>query len=212
MKPTLLRVAWLSILLGIGMEALLLVLSVGFGNAPQLKPIVADLVQKISWSFLVCAGLALGTAASTVRAPAMGLLGLMSAPAAFHIARILHKSVAEALAIAGPAGGAASPLPLAMIMGLVRVAWARSWLDGEAALGRRGSARMAWAAHGIGVGVAPACSRSDRPLSRYLLSPWPLAPSMRLCFRWAACWCSMQPGRCGSAETVRRTLPLRLCA
>ncbi len=55
---TLLRVAWLSIILGVAMEILLLVVAVGFGTAESAPPFVADLVQKTSWSTLVCMGLA----------------------------------------------------------------------------------------------------------------------------------------------------------
>ncbi len=45
------------------MEGLLLLLATGLGKAPALKPVVADLVQKVSWSALVCVGIAVGTAA-----------------------------------------------------------------------------------------------------------------------------------------------------
>ena len=115
---TLLRAAWLSILLGFVMEALLLLLVTGFGNVPKLKPILADLVQKVSWSVFVCVGLAIGTAASKARAPVMGLTGLLAAPLAFNIARFLHKSASHALAIAGPAAGAPSPILLGFLKGV----------------------------------------------------------------------------------------------
>ena len=45
---TLLRVAWLAILLGMVMEGTLLLLSAGFGNFLGLKSIVADLVGNVS--------------------------------------------------------------------------------------------------------------------------------------------------------------------
>ena len=65
---TLFRVAWLAILLGIAMEALLLLFTAGFEILPGLGPMVAELIGKVSWSAIVCAGLALGTAASKARA------------------------------------------------------------------------------------------------------------------------------------------------
>ena len=117
LRATLLRVAWLSILLGFAMEALILLLAAGVANVPSLKPIVADLVQKVSWSVFVCVGLAIGTAASKARAPVMGLMGLLSAPLAFNAARFLHKSTAHALAIAGPAVSGPSPYLLGLIKG-----------------------------------------------------------------------------------------------
>ena len=65
---TVVRVAWLSIGLGIALEVLLLVLAAytGTGGATP-KPFLADLVQKVSWSFIVCVGLAFGTTAGKAR-------------------------------------------------------------------------------------------------------------------------------------------------
>ncbi len=114
----LLKVAWLSILLGIGMELLLLATAAFFGKNPVLKPVLADLAQKISWSFIICTGIALGTVASKMKAPAMGIAGFAGAPLAFTAAKALHKSVAEAMAIAAPAAGVPSPFALAGIKAL----------------------------------------------------------------------------------------------
>ena len=77
---TLFRVAWLAILLGFAMEILLLLFTAGFEILPGFRSVLVDLIGKVSWSALVCAGLAIGTAASKVRAPFMGLLGLLAAP------------------------------------------------------------------------------------------------------------------------------------
>ena len=46
--PTLLRVAWLAILLGLAMEGLLLLLSGGFGELLGLRSAVADLVKNVT--------------------------------------------------------------------------------------------------------------------------------------------------------------------
>jgi hypothetical protein len=101
------RVAWLSVGLGIVLEILLLVLAAftDTGGASP-KPFISDLAQKVSWSFIVCVGLALGTTAGKARAGVMGLLGLISAPLAFNVARMIHKGVNAALGVAGTAGGA----------------------------------------------------------------------------------------------------------
>jgi hypothetical protein len=88
---TLFRVAWLAILLGFAMEALLLLFTAGFEILPGLGPMVAELIGKVSWSAIVCAGLALGTAASKARAPF---------PLAFHISRTLQQGVAKTLEVA----------------------------------------------------------------------------------------------------------------
>ena len=118
MNAKLLRVAWLSVGLGLGMELILLAVAAGFGQHPTIKLILADAVQKVSWAVFVCVGVALGTAASRTRPAAMGLAGLCSGPAAFALAKALHKSAAEALAIAAPAAGGPSPLLLALLKGV----------------------------------------------------------------------------------------------
>src|ERR671921_625527 len=102
---TLFRVAWLAILLGFAMEALLLLFTAGFEILPGLGPMVAELIGKVSWSAIVCAGLALGTAASKARAPFMGLLGFLFAPLAFHISRTLQQGVAKTLEVAAAGAG-----------------------------------------------------------------------------------------------------------
>jgi hypothetical protein len=94
------RVVWLAILLGFAMEILLLLFTAGFEILPGFNSVLVDLIGKVSWSALVCAGLALGTAASKVRAPFMGLLGLVAAPLAFHVSRTLQQGVAKTLEVA----------------------------------------------------------------------------------------------------------------
>src|SRR5918999_719042 len=110
---TVLRVAWLSIGLGIALEILLLVLAAYTDTAgASPKPFIADLAHKVSWSFIVCVGLAFGTAAGKARSGIMGALGLISAPAAFSVARSVHKGVNQAMGVAAAAGGL-SPFLLA---------------------------------------------------------------------------------------------------
>ena len=116
--PRSLRVAWLAILLGMAMEAILLLLSAGLGDLLGLGSIVADLAQNVSWSVLVCLGLSVGTAVRSARVPVMGILGFLAAPAAFEISRVVHKGAIQALAISGSAGDDLSPFLLALIKGL----------------------------------------------------------------------------------------------
>lgn len=134
-----LRVAWLSIGLGILLEVLLLVLAAFAGTAGSSpKPFIADLFQKVSWSFIVCVGLAFGTTASKARAGVMGFLGLISAPLGFSIARAVHKGVGQALDVA--AAGGAFPFLIAIVKGLEYgvLGAALGWLSrksGKASLG-----------------------------------------------------------------------------
>jgi hypothetical protein len=109
-----LRVAWLSIGLGVLLEVLLLMLAAFTGTGGETpKPFLSDLAQKVSWSFIVCVGIALGTAAGKARSGMMGLLGLVSAPAAFSVARAVHKGVNQALSVAPGLGSGVSPFLLA---------------------------------------------------------------------------------------------------
>lgn len=119
LAQTLLKAAWWSVLLGLAMQLLLLIAAAFFTGIPALQEIVADTVQKISWSTLVCSGVAVGLAAGKMRAPVMGFAGLIAAPAAFYIAKIAHKSVSQALGIASQvAASAPSPMLLAGLKGL----------------------------------------------------------------------------------------------
>lgn len=116
---TILRVAWLAVLLGLGMEALLVLVVLGLGSFPGAGATVADLVKQVSWSVFVCVGLAIGTAVSNLRVPLMGILGLLAAPAAFAVARALHQSAAQALAVSGTVSSSdVSLVVIALLKGL----------------------------------------------------------------------------------------------
>lgn len=113
---TLLHVGWLAVLLGLSMEVILVALAAGFGTLKGANPVLADLVQKVSWSVVVCVGLAVGTTAKKARGSLMGLAGLLAAPLAFVVARSLHKGAMEALGVAAAAG----PGPSLMLIGLLK--------------------------------------------------------------------------------------------
>ena len=149
---TLFRVVWLAILLGFAMEVLLLLFTAGFQILPSFNSMLADLIGKVSWSTLVCAGLAVGTAASKARAPLMGLLGFLAAPLAFHVSRTLQQGVAKTLEVASASVSVGSQtLILLALLKAVEYGFlgaAISWI------GRRpwGGA-LAHAAVGLGVGI-----------------------------------------------------------
>ncbi len=107
----------MSILLGVGVELLLVIVTAIFGATGGAKPIVVGVVQKVSWSVLVCSGIALGTASvPSARAATMGLLGLLSAPIAFAVAKAAHKAASQGLGLDVDPGP--SLLVLATIKGL----------------------------------------------------------------------------------------------
>jgi hypothetical protein len=100
----LLRVGWMSVALGFTIEILLLALAATHA-LPKLAPAAADLAQKVSWATIVCVGLAVGNTAGKRRSDRMGLLGLISAPIGFHVARAAHKGVGQALGLVAAGGG-----------------------------------------------------------------------------------------------------------
>jgi hypothetical protein len=109
---------WLAVLLGIVIEGILLGVLSGLGQVRSERLVIAGMIQKVSWSTIVCVGLAIGTTASKLRVPLMGIAGLFSAPLAFIVAKSLHQSAAQALSLAAAAAGGPSPVVLALIKGL----------------------------------------------------------------------------------------------
>ncbi len=117
-SKNLLNVAWIAVLLGIGMEIILLIVAAGFKKFPAVNVIVAELIQKTSWSTIVCVGVAAGLSIGKMNPPVAGLAGLVSAPIAFSIAKGLHKAAAHTLSVSLPAGGGALPFLLMAIKAL----------------------------------------------------------------------------------------------
>jgi hypothetical protein len=106
---TLLRVAWLAILLGLLLQLALLLVAAGFGTVAGSRPLVAETCKTVCWSLLVCVGIALGRVTAKGRVPLEGVTGLLAAPLALTAANTLQKGVAEALNAAGTLAG---PAPL----------------------------------------------------------------------------------------------------
>jgi len=115
--PRLLHVAWMGIVLGLIIELLLLLVLGLAGTLPAPLAIVADTVQKVTWSTLVCAALAAAQTLGKVRTLGMAAAGLIGAPIALLLARSAHKAVTAALG-AEPAAQTATPWMLASIKGL----------------------------------------------------------------------------------------------
>lgn len=114
---TLFRVAWVAVLFGIVLEILVLLIAAEFGALKSYKPFMADLGYKISWSVIVCIGLALGTVALQKRELMMGLLGLIAGPIGFYVARAVHKGALQALDVAADNPGF-NPFVIATLKGL----------------------------------------------------------------------------------------------
>ncbi len=150
LAQTLLRVAWLSILLGLALEVIMLVIAANANKLPGIAPIIADVVQKISWSGLVCTGLAFGKAASSSNPTWMAFAGLLSAPTALAAARVLHKSTAQALKVAEAGAAAAFPFFIAGLKGVEYAALGLllGWIGKRASSGL-----VAYSCSGLLIGV-----------------------------------------------------------
>jgi hypothetical protein len=149
----LIRVSWLAILLGFAMEVLILLFAAGFEIVPGLGSVLADLIGKVTWSTLVCAGLAVGTVVSgAARAPLMGLLGFIAAPVAFHVSRAIQQGVAKTVeeVSAGVTGGSQALFVLALLKALEYgcLGVAVGWLGG-----RPWGGALAHAVAGLAVGI-----------------------------------------------------------
>ncbi len=114
---SLLKAAWLAIALGFAIEGLILVSAVVSGGALAARPFTADLVQKVSWSFIVCVALAVARTAARAAGPLIGLAGLLAAPLGFAVARGLHKGASQALGLVAAGAPGPSPVLVAAIKG-----------------------------------------------------------------------------------------------
>jgi hypothetical protein len=149
MQPTTLasrivKAVWCSILLGILVQ-LLIVLATSLSKAT----ILPDTAQKISWSVLVCSALAIGNAVAKARVTLLGLVGLLAAPAALAIAKVVQKSLSQ-----GVSAGASIPgaLEMATLKGIEYALFGAliAWASKKEQL-------RTYLAIGAGLGFAAAC-------------------------------------------------------
>lgn len=147
---TVLKVAWMSIGLGIAIEILLLTLAAYAGTqGDSPRPFIADLAQKVSWAFLVCVGIAFGMAATKARPAVMGVLGFVSAPVAFTAAKSIHKGIGQALGLAAGGGALLTTFVIAGVKALeyAFLGAALGWLS------RRAASLGAHAGFGLAAGI-----------------------------------------------------------
>jgi hypothetical protein len=85
--------AWLAILLGITVQLIILIAKLGAGGKATVSQFLVDIASGVTWSALVCAGIALGTLAARQRGTIMGMLGLLSAPVAWAGAKGVQRGV-----------------------------------------------------------------------------------------------------------------------
>jgi hypothetical protein len=85
--------AWLAILLGLLVQGLILTARLSAGGSATTLQVIADVTSGVTWSVLVCSGLALGAVVVRHRGVIMGILGLVSAPVAWAAAKGAQRGV-----------------------------------------------------------------------------------------------------------------------
>jgi hypothetical protein len=92
-------VALLGVALGLLMQVLIIALRLAGGVMPGLSA-WADLAQTVTWSVLVCTGVAVGMAIGKARTMLAGMLAALFAPLAMAAAKSMQKVVASLVAAA----------------------------------------------------------------------------------------------------------------
>ena len=111
---------------------------------------LAETVQKVAWSTIVCFGLGIGTSAAKNAPPVAGVFGLVAGPIGFVVARVLHQGVSRALGVAF--GGVAHPS--AAVLAILKGVQYGGLGHGLAWVGKRyGGHVIAYVATGVGIGV-----------------------------------------------------------
>jgi hypothetical protein len=144
--------AWMSIALGLLAQIVVVILFVFAGEQlAGAKDLIRDTAKSMAWPLLVCVGITAGKALAMLRNIAlqskfMAIAGLLAAPIGLTAARLLHRSLGEAMSL-GP-----KELALSLFAALVLVKVFQYGFIG-AALGRiETNPNSHWTAH-LGVGL-----------------------------------------------------------
>jgi hypothetical protein len=88
-----LTAAWLAVALGLIVQGLIVIARLLAGGTANPLAFLASVGQGITWSVLVCGGVALGTVAGKARSVAMGVIGLLAGPVAWGLAKGVQKAL-----------------------------------------------------------------------------------------------------------------------
>lgn len=126
-----LKAAWMSVLLGVLMQAITTGIALAAGKDPAGAALLASAVGKISWATLVCVGLAVAMAIPRPLVGGTALAGLLSAPIAFHGARAVNQMVGSVAGLSPDSPPTQLLLALTVIKGLEYAALGGSlaWLE-----------------------------------------------------------------------------------
>jgi hypothetical protein len=110
-KALLWQVGWSSLILGLTLNILILLVQVSLGAALETPKVASDLVKTLTWSLLVCLGLAIGRSVVKPRTAIMIVLGLIAAPIATLISRSLSHGFKKAIDAVGSLDSSSLLLP-----------------------------------------------------------------------------------------------------
>lgn len=86
-SKTALHAAWMAIALGVLVQLVVFIAKLSAGAKIPGAALAVDMASGISWSVVVCGGVAIGSVAAKLRPQAMGLAGIAFAPLAFAAAK-----------------------------------------------------------------------------------------------------------------------------
>ncbi len=150
MGPHIVKLASLSALVGIAMQGLTLGATLLAGGKPTFASAVVGAIAKMSWSTVVCIGVAVGLSVPRASYPSAGLWGFVSAQLGFHCARVVQHALGFAL------GQAVIAQPLRLLIGgsvikgaqYAALALALMWLKRRTTAGA-----FRYVAYGLGLGL-----------------------------------------------------------
>nr|MBK9651905.1 hypothetical protein [Bacteroidota bacterium] len=112
-QKLLLRIAYLTIALGIAIEISQYILLLILNNDNPLKQFIADFAGKVTWTYIVCTAIALATALTSNQVKT-GLAALLSVPVGLYIAQIIHKQALSKFGLDTAIAGNFSFIPVAI--------------------------------------------------------------------------------------------------
>jgi len=89
----LLRVAWLAVLLGFAVQLLVFAVRYCAGMEMAVAVMLSDCTQGVAWGVIVCVGVAIGVTAERSRALLGGVLGAISGPIGWAVAKSAQRIV-----------------------------------------------------------------------------------------------------------------------
>lgn len=112
-QKLLLKIVYMTIALGVAIEVAQYILLLVLQNGSPLKQFIADFAGKVTWTYIVCAAIALATALTGSMAKT-GLAALVSVPVGLYLATIIHKQALSKFGLDTAIAGSFSFVPVAI--------------------------------------------------------------------------------------------------